>query len=79
MVKNTLLRIAAENPMVLQSPAPEANVTDFKDSSITVGLRVWMKNADYWAVYYALRNALKEKFDENAISIPYPQLDVHMK
>lgn len=79
VVKNTLLRIAAENPMVLQSPAPEANVTDFKDSSITVGLRVWMKNADYWAVYYALRNALKEKFDENAISIPYPQLDVHMK
>lgn len=79
MVKSTLLSLAAENPGVLQTPAPEANVTDFKDSAVTVGLRVWTKNADYWEVYYALRNALKEKFDENAISIPYPQLDVHMK
>ena len=77
-VKAVLLEMAAAKDKILTDHAPTANVTGYGDSSITVGLRVWMNNADYWDVHFALHNALKAKFDENSISIPFPQMDVHV-
>lgn len=77
-VKAALLEMAAANDKILTDPAPTSNVTGYGDSAINVGLRVWMKNADYWDVHFALHNALKAKFDEKSISIPFPQVDVHV-
>jgi small conductance mechanosensitive channel len=41
-------------------------------------LRPWVKTADYWAVYFGLTEAVKKRFDEVGISIPFPQRDVHI-
>ena len=37
------------------------------------------KTEDYWNVYYDLLETVKIKFDEEGISIPYPQMDLHVK
>lgn len=46
---------------------------------MTVVCKVWCKEEDYWSIYYAMQERVKEAFDKEGISIPYPQLDVHLK
>jgi small conductance mechanosensitive channel len=40
--------------------------------------RPWTKTSDYWTVYWDLTKTVKMRFDEEGISIPFPQRDVHM-
>lgn len=63
---------------VLPDPAPLAEISTFKESGIALTVRGWVKNADYWTVYFAATQALKEAFERDGISIPRPQLDVHI-
>lgn len=49
------------------------------DSAVNFVVRVWVNNGDYWRVYFDLLEAAKVKFDEEEISIPYPQMDLHIK
>ncbi len=50
----------------------------FDDSAITLAIRGWVANADYWRVYYAASQSLKEAFDKAGIDIPFPQMDVRL-
>ena len=68
---------------VLLPQAPEtavAHVAVYKlgDSSVDFVVRPWAKTADYWNVYFDLTKAIKERFDREGISIPFPQTDVHL-
>ena len=65
-------------PSVLADPAPAVAVASLDDSAVTINLRPWAVCADYWAVYSAAQEAVKKAFDENGITIPFPQIDVHM-
>ena len=51
---------------------------ELKDSSVTNGGEIWCKQEDYWSIYYAMQEGVKAAFDREGISIPYPQLDVHL-
>jgi small conductance mechanosensitive channel len=51
---------------------------ELADSSVNFIVRPWVKTENYWPVYWELTEAMKKKFDENNIEIPYPQRDVHM-
>jgi small conductance mechanosensitive channel len=62
---------------VLDDPAPVAYLLELGASSIDWRLRVWCKTSDFWAVRDKLTRAAKVALDENGISIPFPQLDVH--
>ena len=48
------------------------------ESAVALTLRVWAKNADYWKVYFAAQQSVKEEFDRAGVKIPFPQLTVHM-
>lgn len=48
-------------------------------SSVDITVRVWCKNADYWTVYFDIMSEVRNEFNNNGITIPYPQLDVHSK
>ena len=48
-------------------------------SSDLFTVRAWVKTPDYWTVYFDLLESVKLRFDEEEISIPYPQMDVHVK
>ena len=48
-------------------------------SSVDIGVRLWVKAADYWDVKWRLTENIKYAMDENGISIPYQQIDVQIK
>lgn len=77
LVLDTLLAMA-EQPEVLQEPAPFAGVTNYGDHSIEYVLRMWVPTDDYWTVNFRLMNAMKAVFDAKGIEMTYPHLNVHV-
>jgi small conductance mechanosensitive channel len=63
----------------MSDPEPFVRMSEHGQSSINITARVWVKSDDYWTVRFDILEAVKETFDENNISIPYNQLDVHIK
>ncbi|MCB1867517.1 MAG: mechanosensitive ion channel [Gammaproteobacteria bacterium] len=64
---------------VLKDPAYTVAVSELGESSVNFVVRPWVKSGDYWAVRFDLTERIKLAFDENGISIPFPQMDVHMQ
>ncbi len=73
------LALAGTMDNVLLTPTPQAVVTAYGESAIQYSLRVWVKTADYWDVYFALNKRVKEIFDEQGIAMTYPHLNVHIQ
>lgn len=71
--------VAAANPKILQEPAPKARITAHSASSIDLFSPVWCKTEDYWDVLFDMNEQVKKAFDLNGISIPFNQMDVHVK
>ena len=71
--------LVERNPAVLKDPAPFAKISGALDSSVELTTRLWVKSADYWDVYFYMLENAKPAFDAAGISIPYQQIDVHMK
>ena len=67
------------HPLVLTDPEPLIRVHELAASSVNFICRPWTKTSDYWSVYWDLTHRMKEAFDEAAITIPYPQQDVHIR
>ncbi len=63
---------------ILKEPAPTIGLLELADSSVNFAVRPWVKGADYWGVYFDLLEKIKITFDDEGISIPYPQQDVHL-
>ena len=79
LVEQTLLRVCADNPKILDDPAPFARLYSHEDSALVYMLRAWCRVEDYWEVYFDLQRDVKIAFDKNGITIPFPQVDVHPK
>ncbi len=76
--KDIMTEIMAKDERVLKDPAPLVAVSELADSSVNFVVRPWVNSADYWAVKFDLTETIKLAFDEASISIPYPQMDVHV-
>lgn len=76
--KDTLVRILSEDSRILKDPAPTVAVSELADSSVNFVVRPWVKTSDYWAVFFDLTEKVKLTFDNEGISIPFPQRDIHM-
>lgn len=63
---------------VLDDPEPLIVVGNLGDSSVDITVRPWSKASDYWGLKFDVTKTIKEKFDANEITFPYPQRDVHM-
>ena len=73
----TIRRAVSEVPGVLADPGPAVAPAALSDSQVTVNVRPWAKNADYWAVHSATLAAVKKALEGAGIEIPFPQLTVH--
>ena len=73
-----LLEIVKASDAVLENPEPNVKVHELGDSSVNFIVRPWVKTADYWDTYWELTKAVKVRFDQEGISIPFPQRDVHV-
>lgn len=70
---------AAQHPKLIEGTQPEVHVDQYGSSSVDYLLFLWVRPEDYWEVRFAVNEAVKRRFDEEHITIPYPQLDVHMQ
>ena len=76
-VEATVRSILRAEPRILSQPAPTVALDALDASSVNVLIRVWVKNGDYWGVYYDVRRAIYEEFNRAGIGFPYPQLTIH--
>ena len=63
---------------ILKTPEPNIRVGGLGDSSVDLICRPWVRTDDYWDTYWDLTEIVKKRFDEEGITIPFPQRDVHM-
>ncbi len=75
---DVLKDLIAQHALCLKTPEPEVFVGELGDNSVNIFCRPWSKSDDYWTVYWDLTGQAKERFDEEGISIPFPQRDVHL-
>jgi small conductance mechanosensitive channel len=76
--KQIMEDLIAADERVLKEPAPQVAVSNLGDSSVDFVVRPWVNAADYWTFKFDFTKAVKEKFDEEGVSIPFPQRDVHL-
>lgn len=77
--KAVLQKLAEENSKILKEPAPMVAVREHGASAVRLLLRVWCKTADYWPLYYEMQEQVKLAFDRAKLTIPFDQVDVHLK
>ncbi|MGL4850463.1 MAG: mechanosensitive ion channel family protein [Clostridium sp.] len=77
-VKNILHELVMKHPLILKEPEPFIALSEQAASSLNFVVRAWGKNEDYWTIYFDLLEESKLRFDEEGISIPYPQMDIHV-
>jgi small conductance mechanosensitive channel len=70
--------VLAEDDRILKEPEPLVAVSNLGNSSVDIRIRPWTETKNVWPLRYALTKRIKEKFDENGVSIPFPQRDVHL-
>lgn len=78
-VREVILGICAGDARINHDPAPVVYVSGLADSSVKIILRVWVENANYWDVHFALNEQIYKALPENGVEFPFPQLDVHLK
>ena len=72
------MNILKNHKDVLKDPAPMVAVDELADSSVNLIIRPWVKTEDYWTTKWEITQKIKELFDKEGISIPFPQTDVHL-
>ena len=76
--QSILEEIVQKHDAVLKNPESVVRVHELGDSSVNFVVRPWVKTDDYWDVYWDITREVKERFDAEGVSIPFPQRDVHM-
>ncbi len=76
-VRKLIDGVLAGEPRVLKDPEPVVAVAELADSSVNFYVRPWVATSDYWPTRFDLIEKIKKTFDENGVTIPYPQRDVH--
>ncbi len=65
-------------PGILNDPAPVVYLSEYQSSSIEYLARLWTSTGDYWDVYYALLEGVRESFARNGVEMTYDHLNVHI-
>jgi small conductance mechanosensitive channel len=76
--RDIMMQVMESDDRVLKDPAPQVAVSELADSSVNFVVRPWVNAADYWDVKFELTEKIKLAFDEQGVSIPFPQMDIHM-
>ncbi len=76
--RDILMETLEADERVLKDPAPQVELSELADSSVNFVVRPWVNAGDYWAVKFDMNKKIKLALDANGISIPFPQMDVHM-
>lgn len=75
--RDIMVKTMESDERILKDPAPTVAVSELADSSVNFVVRPWVNASDYWDVKWDLTEKIKLAFDEQGVSIPFPQMDVH--
>ena len=73
-----LTEIISSHELILKDPVTTIKLNTLGESSVDFVVRPWVRTKDYWTVYWDITRTVKDRFDKEGISIPYPQRDVHL-
>lgn len=76
-VEEVVQKILAADPRILKDPAPFIALGALDASSVNVTIRVWVKNSDYWGVFFDTQKKIYATFNQEGIGFPFPQLTIH--
>ena len=76
--KGVIHSLIVSDKRILSDPEPFIAILELADSSVNVAVRVWVNTPDYWDVYFSLNEQIYKSFTNNSITIPFPQMDVHL-
>jgi small conductance mechanosensitive channel len=77
--KDIILKVGRECKYILKDPVQGVVVAELGDSSVNLATRPFVKSENYWDTYFYMQENVKKAFDKEGISIPFPQMDVHME
>jgi small conductance mechanosensitive channel len=76
--KETIADVLSKDDRILAEPATQIAVSELADSSVNFVVRPWVNSDNHWPVFFDSHEAIKKRFDEEGISIPFPQRDIHL-
>ncbi len=76
--REVIKEVIDRNNLIFTDPEPIIAVKEHAASSVNLACLIWCSSNEYWNVFYYMQEAVKVAFDENKISIPYGQLDIHI-
>ncbi len=76
--RDVLLGLAAADERVFKDPAAVVYMTSIDERSVNISMRMWTTGADFWGVFFEMQEKMKEAFEREGISFPYPQRTVHI-
>ena len=79
VARKAILAMLAADSRILKDPAPVVWVAALADSSVNLSIRAWVKNGDYWNVFFEHNEEFYKELPKQGLSFPFPQMDVHMK
>ncbi|MGH2272306.1 mechanosensitive ion channel family protein [Anaerohalosphaeraceae bacterium U12dextr] len=77
--KQVITSVLLSDSRILRDPAPVVAVLGLGDSSVNIAVRPWVKAPDYWPTYFELNEKIKVSLEQNGLSIPFPQRDIHIR
>ncbi len=77
-VRKTIRKLIDDDPRILDDPSSFIKVGELADSSVNFTVRGWVKSDDYWDVFFDMNEKIYTTFEQEGISIPFPQMDVHV-
>ena len=75
--REVIMKVIDADELIQKDPIPKLCVSELNTSSVDYSLWLWVKVEDYWTVWMRIRENIYKAFNDNGISIPFPQLDVH--
>jgi len=76
-VEQVVTKILEADSRILKTPAPFIALGALDASSVNVTIRVWVKNSDYWGVFFDTQKKIYATFNKEGIGFPFPQLTIH--
>jgi small conductance mechanosensitive channel len=77
-VKETVLTYLTKDKRIVEVPAPVCRLKTYGDNAVIYTVRAWVRNGEYWDVRFDLMEGLAPLMKEKGLSVPYPQMDVHI-
>ena len=79
VARKAVLAMLAADSRILKDPEPVVWVAALADSSVNLTIRAWVKNSDYWNVFFEHNEEFYKELPKLGLSFPFPQMDVHVK